>query len=828
MGEQLVAMKTIFHKNFYVVVAFIFVLRLVLAFFPSFTIDMNNWIAWSRMLGEAGPLKFYSLPGWTGYTPGFLYYLWVLGVIDKSLHFAAFLYPFLIKLPIVLADIGIGLLLYKMLLKKNFKLAVFAFLAYTLNPVVVFTNSIWGQTDGLIALFLLLSAYFLAEKKNILFSSLFWVLALFVKPQALVALPILLTYLLLGKKPKKTVFFILFSLIFIFLVGLPFFAFSDPVLGLPKLIAVMANESPFTSVMAFNLWALVKGMWISDSGTFLGIKYLYWGAALLAGALYLVVVKMIKSGKKPQSLYLSLGLAYLVFFLFPTRIHERYILISLPFFLLSAGLVYSKVELILYFILSGLALINIYHPYAYYTQDSFLSGAKLLELTTSSYKFVSLLYVLLFFAYLFKEKISKRLNINLNLVDLLKKKQKVKFGFPVNHLPQKSVYCLLTAILTFSLLTRIGWLGSPKNEYFDEVYHAFTARLILHGDTRAWEWWNPNPEGFAYEWTHPPLAKLGMVLGMKVFGENSFGWRIPGALLGVGSVLLVFLLATEIFKDKLVGVLSSAIFALDGLPLVMSRIGMNDSYLLFFSLLSIYLFMKEKNLFSAVFFGLALASKWSALWAIPILGLLNLQRKNKFEKGLLWFVVLVPAVYLAIYIPFFLSGHNFNLFIELQKQMWWYHTGLKATHPYTSSWWSWPLLLRPIYLYTSNEIGGLVSRIYVMGNPVVFWFGLASVIASFVYAFIGRNKKLAFVVFSYLIFFVPWAASPRIMFLYHYLPSLPFLAIASGYILRRFPKIVPYFFIPLVLVFIYFYPHWAGLNIPFWLDKSYYWFSSWR
>lgn len=137
-------------------------------------------------------------------------------------------------------------------------------------------------------------------------------------------------------------------------------------------------------------------------------------------------------------------------------------------------------------------------------------------------------------------------------------------------------------------------------------------------------------------------------------------------------------------------------------------------------------------------------------------------------------------------------------------------------------------MIRPIYLYTSSEIGGMVSRIYAMGNPVIFWFGLASVLISFAYSYVEKNKNLGIIIFAYLIFFVPWAASPRIMFLYHYLPSVPFLAIATGYVLRRGPKLIlPFIFVSLVF-FAYFYPHFVGLNIPLWLDKSYYWTSSWR
>ena len=123
---------------------------------------------------------------------------------------------------------------------------------------------------------------------------------------------------------------------------------------------------------------------------------------------------------------------------------------------------------------------------------------------------------------------------------------------------------------------------------------------------------------------------------------------------------------------------------------------------------------------------------------------------------------------------------------------------------------------------------GFVSRIYAIGNPLVFWFGLTSVILSFLYALKERNKKLGLIVFSYLIFFVPWALSPRIMFLYHYLPSLPFLAIATGYVLRRNLILVIPVFISSFILFIYFYPHWAGINIPLWLDASYYWIASWR
>ena len=94
---------------------------------------------------------------------------------------------------------------------------------------------------------------------------------------------------------------------------------------------------------------------------------------------------------------------------------------------------------------------------------------------------------------------------------------------------------ILFLILIF---TRLVNLSLPPAHYFDEVYHAFTAQEMAKGNIDAWEWWHQAPSDFAYEWTHPPLAKLGMVLGMKVFGENAFGWRIVQAILGTLVVLV--------------------------------------------------------------------------------------------------------------------------------------------------------------------------------------------------------------------------------------------------------------------------------------------------
>lgn len=804
-------MKKYYPMIFSVIV--VFAVRFLLSFLPSFGSDMGSWLGWAGRLSSLGFAKFYSDQSWTQYTPGFLYYLWAIGKFGSVNELA-------IKVPMTLADIGVGVIIWSLVRKINPKLALASFFLYTLNPVVIFDGPVWGQVDGLLTLFLFLSAYFLIEKKSFVWSVFFWAISFLIKPQAIAVAPIFLLVAFLKKfRFREIVFGAVVCIATIFLLSWPFFP-GNPIFGLPQQILSMSNYYSYTSVNAFNVWSWA-GFWKPDTALLLGISLANWGAVLLGLSILFALYIFRNKLDLKANYYLLFAILSLCFFLFPTKVHERYLFPFFAFLLTAAALSKSKNLFGIYAITSVASFFNLYYPYAYYNKNYLFSQA-FYSFSESSAKIVGFIFLATYFALNFLEKIPE-----IKLPDFTVPKT-ISEKLPILSLTKKRAKIFLGVILAFAFVTRIFALGSPPNEYFDEVYHAFTARVIFHGDSKAWEWWNTPPTGFAYEWTHPPLAKLGMVLGMKLFGENSFGWRIPGALLGVGSVFLVYLLAKIIFEDEAIGLLSAGVFSLDGLALVMSRIGMNDSYILFFALLSIYLFLKQKDFGSALSFGLALASKWSAIWVIPILFVIWLRRKNKFAVSMIWFLLLPLTIYLATYIPMFLTGHNLSTWWEMQKQMWWYHTGLRATHPYSSPWWSWPFLIRPIYLYTSEEIGGMVSRIYAFGNPIVFWFGLASVFLCLIYGYLEKNKKLGLIVFSYLIFFAPWALSPRIMFLYHYLPSIPFLAIATGYVLRRNPKLIFAYSFICLLIFIYFYPHFAGLQVPLWLDKSYYWIGSWR
>lgn len=402
-------------------------------------------------------------------------------------------------------------------------------------------------------------------------------------------------------------------------------------------------------------------------------------------------------------------------------------------------------------------------------------------------------------------------------------------------------------VFLFAFVTRFWRLDFPPAHYFDEVYHAFTAQQMFRGNPAAWEWWNPNPAGFAYEWTHPPLAKEFMWLSISVLGNNPFAWRFFSAFFGTGTIILIYFIAFELFKSRKIALLSSAAASLSGLLLVMSRIGMNDSYFLFFSLLGILMFLKDRKLLMGIFLGLSLASKWAAVFTILILLFVFLTQNYKrfnFVKTFRFsfLLIIIPLViYLTSYTPFFLGHHNppeqnlnnFQTFIGLQQQMWWYHTRLTATHPYQSTPIQWILDLRPVWLYVDYKLN-TVANIYTLENPLFAWFGFASMLFLIHELFKKFSLSKFLIVFCYFFFFIFWIKPPRIMFNYHYLASSAFLAIAIGFTLNKLNELKNgrimfiIFFLLLIISFIYFYPLWTGIPIPKDFSDSHFWLQSWK
>jgi len=426
----------------------------------------------------------------------------------------------------------------------------------------------------------------------------------------------------------------------------------------------------------------------------------------------------------------------------------------------------------------------------------------------------------------------------------------------------KKIEILLFFLLIIGLGLKLYRLDNPNSYYFDEIYYAFTAQEMAKGNRAGWEIGHTAPQGFAYEWSHPHLGKELSAIGILIFGDNTFGWRFFQALFGGFGTLFIYLLGKELFLSKRAGLIAAFLFTFESFIFVLSRIAMVDIFLMSFILLASLFLVKYARtpkiaflLLSGFFCGAAISVKWSGIYALEFLAASSfllifyreayseIEKKGSFyfqfvkiiPKIFLVFVIIPFVVYLATYIPFFLYGNSFSDFISLQNNMYGYHKGLTATHPYQSSWWKWPLLLRPVYLYLGSGKEES-AHIYAIGNPFIWWSGCVFLILSVVQVIRKELPALAFVTLSVFAYWLPWALSPRkLVFLYHFLASLPFVILiiacfldllwSKSYYGRAF--VLVYLAIALGM-FIYFYPILAAIPVSNVSVESFFWLKSWR
>jgi len=403
--------------------------------------------------------------------------------------------------------------------------------------------------------------------------------------------------------------------------------------------------------------------------------------------------------------------------------------------------------------------------------------------------------------------------------------------------------------------------------YFDEIYHGRTGFETLHGLP-------------VYETTHPPLGKDLIAVGIALFGMNPFGWRIMGTLFGIAMVPVFYLLARRLFKRTWLATGVTALFALDFMRYTQSRIATIDVYVVFFVLLGAYFMVWFCQSFipngrhgalvpaalGGVAFGLGCASKWTGVYAGAGLALvyfaalllrhkaLASQPGTRLEKhetyrqdlsfallaGLGFYVVVPLVVYLLSYLPLVLApdnGFTIASILPAQQSMYSYHSQLTSTHPFESKWYTWPLLLRPVWYYMGSRLpDGIVASIAVLGNPVVFWGGAAAVVLQLLRTLRGKAKPAVwFVLALWAAQYLPWALITRATFLYHYFAAMPFALLALGLLLDslaehhpRAAKVTTVFLVVVAAALLaYFFPVLSGLPIPAAYATALKWLPGW-
>ncbi len=208
----------------------------------------------------------------------------------------------------------------------------------------------------------------------------------------------------------------------------------------------------------------------------------------------------------------------------------------------------------------------------------------------------------------------------------------------------------LFLILILGLILRLVWLGDVPNGFSgDEAGQGYSAYSILN--TGKDEWGQFLPLAFrSFGDFKPPLYTYLTVPSVWIFGLNEFAVRLPAAIIGVLTILIVYFLIKEWFGEDL-AIISSLLLSINPWHIQLSRTAFEAGagVLLFSTGLLFFLkaLKREKNLiWTSFFWGLGLYSYHSFRVFIVIFAfIIFLFYKRKFSARKIFLSFLVFLIF---------------------------------------------------------------------------------------------------------------------------------------------------------------------------------------
>ena len=371
----------------------------------GFKSDLQLFQFWATNLAQHGPFGFYERDFFADYTPGYLYALWLVGIVGQLVGGVGDL----IKLPAIITDVVLAYIVYRMVLDLGVsaRRATLAAAVVIINPITWFDSVVWGQVDSFGTVFLLLSVRELWKGRHER-AAILAVVAALVKPQLAILVPIVAFVTIrrvlwpaggygdedppepsgFGWERRTTGVLRIFStavagFVTAVVLAAPFglsvvtFSTTAPFVdsSLLRLVFSTAATYSYVTVNAYNLWALfpvngestaTNGQWIPDAPNPDGAAWAAIGpipaaviGGLVLGALLFVVIPWLVA-RRPDRLTILVGVAALslAFFAVPTRVHERYLF---PLFGIAAILfAFSFRWRVFYVVVSIATFLNMY------------------------------------------------------------------------------------------------------------------------------------------------------------------------------------------------------------------------------------------------------------------------------------------------------------------------------------------------------------------------------------------------------------------------------------------------------------------------------------
>lgn len=328
---------------------------LLLAFAPriSHPFDTYCFTTWAGFISSHSIGHAYLNPEFN-YPPLIAYPLWAAGTFFGSIeNFVRYFYYF--KIFTLAFDFAAVLLIIKWLGRREHRPGYVMLLLA--NPLFLYNTYCWGQVDGILAAFVLLSVYAVVIDNPIL-ALVSIVLALNFKVQAIIFVPVLglliIWKLLYNWKVKQVVLAMAIAVLVQIIIVLPFIL-AGQLGNLVHVVLGSVGYFPVVSMNAYNIWYIVMHtdpMNFKDNTLLIaGLTYKQAGLLLFCIASFLILFPVfygiIANKLKRQYFQLSTEVILLMFaaiplmfFYFNTQMHERYSHPAIIFF--AAYAVYTN------------------------------------------------------------------------------------------------------------------------------------------------------------------------------------------------------------------------------------------------------------------------------------------------------------------------------------------------------------------------------------------------------------------------------------------------------------------------------------------------------
>jgi len=429
---------------------------------------------------------------------------------------------------------------------------------------------------------------------------------------------------------------------------------------------------------------------------------------------------------------------------------------------------------------------------------------------------------------------------------------------PSDWTPRDRVAAL--AVTLVAAAVRFVRLASPNTLVFDETYYAKDACWYVNVSSTICD------TSSEISQVHPPLAKWLIAVGIRLFGNDAFGWRVTAAIAGTVGVLLLYLLARKLLRSTMGATFASGLLAIDFLHFVQSRTSMLDIFAVTFGTAAVLFVVYDRErllrggppdkgpldrpwrIAAGAAGGAAAACKWSGAFFLLLVIVLTIsweisarRRKgasflsavgstlaNELLTIVMWLVLLPLAVYTFTYLGRLEPGDDswFKALWDRHKYMYDFHTNLESHHSYESPAWSWLLLKRPVSYFFETDTQGRYKEIFATGNPFVWWPAALAVLYA-AYRWV-KDRNLAspegIIVGGFIATYLVWLplsfTGRSATFIFYFLPAVPFLCLALGYMATRIGNsweakaAIALFSVGAIGLFAFYYPLLAETALP--------------